>query len=50
MMSEKMDAVLDKAAILQNPSITHCQNSQCSRCSDAVKGGPDFSLMPIPEK
>jgi hypothetical protein len=42
MMSEKMDAVLDKAAILQNP--------QCSRCSDAVKGGPDFSLMPIPEK
>lgn len=39
-----------QAAILQNPSITHCQNLQCSRCSDAVKGGPDFSLMPIPEK
>lgn len=27
-------------AIRRNPSITHCDNPYCSRCNDAVKGGP----------
>lgn len=28
-----------KAAIVQNPQITHCENANCSRCNDAVRGG-----------
>lgn len=27
-------------AIKENPNITHCGNSGCERCNDAVKGGP----------
>jgi aminoglycoside N3'-acetyltransferase len=27
-------------AIVQNPAITHCENLNCARCNDAVKGGP----------
>jgi len=27
-------------AIVENPVITHCSNPDCSRCNDAVKGGP----------
>lgn len=27
-------------AVQRNPSITHCVNPYCLRCSDAVKGGP----------
>lgn len=27
-------------AIRRNPAITHCENPFCSRCNDAVKGGP----------
>lgn len=27
-------------AIQQNPSITHCGDSGCDRCNDAVLGGP----------
>ncbi len=28
------------AAIRQNPQITHCNNSHCERCNDAILGGP----------
>jgi aminoglycoside 3-N-acetyltransferase len=26
--------------IRENPAITHCDNENCSRCNDAVLGGP----------
>ena len=32
-----------RKAIEENPLITHCQNEDCHRCNDAVKGGPDIS-------
>lgn len=28
------------AAIRANPEITHCDDDECERCNDAVKGGP----------
>ncbi len=28
------------AAIRENPQITHCDNANCERCNDGVKGGP----------
>jgi aminoglycoside 3-N-acetyltransferase len=28
------------STIRQNPKITHCGNSHCNRCNDAVRGGP----------
>ena len=28
------------AEIVQNPEITHCANTRCPRCNDAVRGGP----------
>jgi len=31
-------------AIGENPEITHCGNPTCSRCNDAVQGGPILSL------
>jgi aminoglycoside 3-N-acetyltransferase len=31
---------LTRAAILQNPQITHCADPTCRRCDDAVQGGP----------
>lgn len=33
-----IDAVT--AAIVQNPQITHCADPNCTRCNDAVRGGP----------
>lgn len=32
-------------AIRRNPSITRCDSPICSRCNDAVKGGPITSLL-----
>ena len=29
-----------KKVIKENPEITHCNNLNCERCNDAVKGGP----------
>ncbi len=36
---------IDKAVsvIKQNPLITHCDDKNCIRCNDAVKGGPLFA-------
>lgn len=31
------------AAIRENPGITHCGNADCSRCNDAILGGPPFN-------
>jgi hypothetical protein len=28
------------AAITESPRITHCADSECERCRDAVLGGP----------
>ena len=28
-------------AIRENPHITHCRNPGCSRCNDAIMGGPE---------
>jgi aminoglycoside 3-N-acetyltransferase len=33
-----VDAV--SAAIVENPVISHCGESECTRCGDAVRGGP----------
>ena len=27
-------------AILDKPRITHCDNPECERCNDIIKGGP----------
>jgi len=27
-------------AILKNPGLTHCGDSNCERCNDAIMGGP----------
>jgi aminoglycoside N3'-acetyltransferase len=35
---ETLEAAVD--AIRANPSITHCADPTCSRCNDAVQGGP----------
>jgi len=35
---EFVDIIVD--AIVQNPEMTHCPNTHCLRCNDAVKGGP----------
>jgi aminoglycoside 3-N-acetyltransferase len=35
---EFVDAIVQ--VLLQNPSITHCDNGNCARCNDAVRGGP----------
>lgn len=36
-------ALACSAAIQKDPMVTHCGNAYCSRCSDAVKGGPDIT-------
>ncbi len=30
-----------RAAILENPQITHCSDPRCLRCQDAIAGGPE---------
>lgn len=32
-------------AIRQKPEITHCDNSECNRCNDAVMGGPIYDRL-----
>lgn len=36
-------AAVCRDAILHDPMITHCGDPDCSRCNDAVLGGPDTS-------
>jgi hypothetical protein len=33
-----IDAIVP--VLRENPSITHCENENCARCNDAVRGGP----------
>ncbi|MGD0173759.1 MAG: AAC(3) family N-acetyltransferase [Anaerolineales bacterium] len=35
---EFLDAIV--RVLLQNPSITHCEDGNCARCNDAVRSGP----------
>lgn len=38
------DAVEAVARVIrQNPEVTHCDDPQCARCNDAVRGGPTVS-------
>ncbi len=38
--SEGFIKEISENAIRNNPLITHCGDSRCDRCNDAVKGGP----------